>query len=78
MTEKIPPPLTGRQLRAVREYLGLSQAGFAHHCGVSRSTIDSYETGRYAPSPETQAAIANAVRNTPGVSWRRRSIVLKP
>jgi DNA-binding XRE family transcriptional regulator len=54
-----PATLSGAELRAT---LGLSQAKFAQHLGVSRHTVIRTEKGRTVPSRLTQSAIARIGR----------------
>ncbi len=36
-------------MRALRDYLGLSQGALAGELGVRQQTVSEWETGRYAP-----------------------------
>lgn len=38
-----------RQVRALRDYLGLSQGALAGELGVRQQTVSEWETGQYAP-----------------------------
>ena len=42
---------SGRQLKEVREELGINRSQFARLCGRDRSSIDRYETGVLPPIP---------------------------
>jgi putative transcriptional regulator len=52
-TVEIPEPgvYRGKQVRALRETLGVSQAIFAHLVGVSVILVKSWERGAREPSP---------------------------
>jgi len=52
-TVEIPEPglYRGKQVRALRETLGVSQAIFAHLLGVSVILVKSWERGAREPSP---------------------------
>jgi len=41
--------ISADEIRSTRNQLGLSQAMFALVIGVSKRTVESWETGRYAP-----------------------------
>ena len=45
----------GRQIRQLRNRLGLSQQEFADMYGIPASSIRQYEIGRYMPPPATRA-----------------------
>lgn len=51
-TYEIPSPrrFTGRQVRGIRNTLGLSQALFAKLVGVSKKLVESWEGGTRVPS----------------------------
>ena len=51
-------------VRALRQHAGLSQAALASDLGVSRQTVNSIETGRYAPSLPLAISIARYFRTT--------------
>ena len=46
MKNKSANPGLGNRLRAIRQYLGESQAAFAGRFGLNRGNIDSYERSR--------------------------------
>jgi len=52
-TVEIPEPnvYSARQIRAIRDSLGVSQAVFAHLLGVSVILVKSWERGSREPSP---------------------------
>ena len=39
----------GRRVKALREYLGLSQDGLAEELGTRQQTVSEWETGQYQP-----------------------------
>ena len=45
----------GRQIRQLRNRLGMSQQEFADIYGIPASSIRQYEIGRYMPPPATRA-----------------------
>ena len=47
----IPEFTMGDRMRKAREVLGMSQADFAKHIGVGRSTVQSYESSIERPKP---------------------------
>jgi len=46
---KRKPPWDARQVRALRQFLGLSQRGLAQELGIRQQTVSEWETGRYRP-----------------------------
>lgn len=42
--------LTATEIRAIREHVGVSQAVFAEHLGVSKGLISKWECGDKSPS----------------------------
>ena len=56
--EHIP---TGKQIVAARGLIGLTQAELAAASGVSKSTVENYETGRKTPIPATVKSIVDAL-----------------
>ncbi|MCZ2111497.1 MAG: helix-turn-helix domain-containing protein [Dehalococcoidia bacterium] len=48
MSER-PSAWSGRDVLALREALGMTQAAFAHELGVRQQTVSEWETGRYRP-----------------------------
>ena len=55
----------GKNVRALREKLGLSQDVFADDCGVHRTYIGSVERGERNITLDTLARIAKAAKTTP-------------
>ena len=51
----------GSNIKRLRKEKGLSQAGLASKVGCHLSNINRVETGKYIPSLETVAAIANVL-----------------
>lgn len=51
-------------IRELRQGAGLSQAALAKDLGVSRQTVNSIETGRYAPSLPLAITMARYFRRT--------------
>jgi transcriptional regulator with XRE-family HTH domain len=49
------PMMTGKELRALRRGLGMTQAGFAAALGISVSQLHNYEAGRERHSGEPLA-----------------------
>jgi putative transcriptional regulator len=45
--------MTGRDIRKIREELGVSQAAFSHFLCVSFSTLNRWENDKTNPDPET-------------------------
>ena len=43
-------PLTAKEIRAIREAAGVSQAVFAHHIGVTTGLVSKWECGDKSPS----------------------------
>jgi DNA-binding XRE family transcriptional regulator len=57
--------IAGRNIRAVREKIGLSQDAFADVCQVHRTYIGSVERGERNITLNTLAMIAKAAKTTP-------------
>jgi transcriptional regulator with XRE-family HTH domain len=57
--------IAGRNIRAVREKMGLSQDAFADVCQVHRTYIGSVERGERNITLNTLAMIAKAAKTTP-------------
>lgn len=57
--------LVGKNIRAVRETLGLSQDAFADLCDIHRTYIGSVERGERNITLDTLARIAKAANTTP-------------
>jgi putative transcriptional regulator len=63
MVEVVPPPVyAGKDIRRVRERLGLSQPVFAHLLGASASTVRAWERDAREPSVMARRLIALAER----------------
>lgn len=58
-----PPEYTDRDIRRVRERLGVSQAVFAELIGASASTVRAWERGARKPSDMARRLIALAERD---------------
>lgn len=59
MAKKAKPVIpSGRQVRAIRAWLGKTQPAFARECSVSHSALYDFEKGRRATSPGVVEAIA--------------------
>lgn len=56
---KTPP--RPNNVRTIRRAVGLTQAGLAEACGVSRQTVISIEGGDYSPSVFLALDIASAL-----------------
>jgi putative transcriptional regulator len=65
----VPPPSPG-EIRAIRDSLGLSQAGFADFLGAGLSTVRSWELGEREPSALARRLLG-AIRDDPAY-WRGR------
>ena len=57
--------IVGKNIRAMREKMGLSQDVFAELCEVHRTYIGSVERGERNITLDTLARIANAANTTP-------------
>jgi transcriptional regulator with XRE-family HTH domain len=57
--------IVGKNIRALREKMGLSQDVFAEACDVHRTYIGSVERGERNITLETLARIAKAAKTTP-------------
>jgi transcriptional regulator with XRE-family HTH domain len=53
--------LTGRQCKAGRALIGLSQKELADRAGVFSRTLVDFESGKRAPKPATKTVIAQAL-----------------
>ena len=63
MVDVLPPPVyTGKDVKRVREVLGVSQGVFARLLGASPSTIRAWERGAREPSEMARRLIALAER----------------
>ena len=51
--------VSGKQVAAARELLGITQAELGHAVGVSRLAIDRFENGRSEPYPRNLAKICD-------------------
>lgn len=58
-----PPEYSDRDIRRIREGLGLSQAVFAQLIGASASTVRAWERGAREPSEMARRLIALAERD---------------
>jgi transcriptional regulator with XRE-family HTH domain len=65
VSEKDINVIAGKNIRAVREKMGLSQDAFANVCQVHRTYIGSVERGERNITLATLARIANAANTTP-------------
>lgn len=50
------------ELRALRARLGLSQAGLAARLGISKRTLQGWESGRFTPSGPAAALLSREMR----------------
>jgi putative transcriptional regulator len=66
---EIPTP-SPDEIRAIRDSLGLSQAGFADFLGAGLNTVRSWELGRREPSALARRLLG-AIRDDPAY-WRGR------
>ena len=74
--EKKPFLPSGRQVRAIRAWLDMSQPEFAAACSISASALYDFEKGRRATSPGVLEAIAAYVATTPIRSAAGNAIIL--
>lgn len=44
--------LLGKQIRDLRDELGMTQADFANYCGVTQTQVSNWERGRYRPNKQ--------------------------
>ena len=65
ISEKTINVIAGKNIRAVREKMGLSQDAFADLCEVHRTYIGSVERGERNITLNTLARIASAANTTP-------------
>lgn len=54
----------GNRLKERRSELGLTQAGLAERCGVSRKTVNTVENGVFVPSTLLALKLAAALGQT--------------
>ena len=54
--------MTGEEILTLRERLEMSQDAMAKKLGVSRQTINNWESGRKRPSPLAQRQLARLER----------------
>ena len=64
------------EIRAIRDSLGLSQAGFADFLGAGVTTVRSWELGQREPSSLARRLLG-AIRDDPAY-WRRRLAKVSP
>ena len=64
-SEKAINAIAGKNIRAVREKMGLSQDVFAELCDVHRTYIGAVERGERNITLNTLARIASAAKTTP-------------
>ena len=58
-----------RQVRALRDHLGLSQGALAGELGVRQQTVSEWETGQYAPRGAS-ARLLSLVAERAGFEYR--------
>ena len=51
----------GKRVRLLREATGLSQEGFALHCGLHRTYVGGIERGERNPTLESMALLAKGL-----------------
>lgn len=61
-----------RRVRALRDYLGLSQGALAGELGVRQQTVSEWETGQYAPRGAS-ARLLSLVAERAGFDYRVNS-----
>lgn len=54
----------GRNLRAARKAMGLTQQKLAEAAGLDRSTVNQVETGQWTPMLDTAEKLARTVGQT--------------
>lgn len=62
-----------QRLRTQRHYLELTQLEIAQHLGVARSTIATWETGRFSPSLEHFMGLCICLKARVAVTFPHRS-----
>jgi len=62
-------------VRAIRRKIGVSQAVFARHFGVSKRTVQDWEQGRRVPTGAARAFLTVVAREPAAV---RRALAVKP
>lgn len=67
MPSAMPSSFSPQRARGLRNGAGLSQHDLAARLGCSVEAVDDWERGRSVPSPETLAALADALGTTPDV-----------
>jgi transcriptional regulator with XRE-family HTH domain len=75
---EIHAKVVGRNIRATRQALGLTQAAVAERLGVSRSYMSAVEAGRRNLTLGQLANIANAMRLGVNVSFIRPDGTILP
>ena len=63
----IPEQINGREIRSLRNRLGLTQAEMAQLCGVSPKTIERWETDK-KPLTGAIVPLAELLLHTPGIA----------
>lgn len=56
--------MTGSEIRAAREALGLRQLDLARIAGVTRAAVSRWERGADRPSPDSLRRISGALRGS--------------
>jgi DNA-binding transcriptional regulator YiaG len=69
-------PQSPGEIRAIRDSLGLSQAGFADFLGAGLATVRSWELGQREPSSFARRLLG-AIRDDPAY-WRGRLAKVSP
>lgn len=54
----VPQTMSADEIRDTRKKLGMSQGVFAMTIGVSKKTVESWETGRYMPDGAARRLIS--------------------
>lgn len=62
--EKEAKQQVSEMIRVAREKKGISQSDLANILGVTRATVNGYESGRTSPTVTTLQRIANALGTT--------------
>lgn len=67
ITVKELPSYKGKQIKAIRENLGLTQLSFAHIIGVSQKTVEAWEASRNTPQGPAQRFLS--LMDTGGINF---------
>lgn len=60
--------MIGKQVKRIRKKLFMTQERFAELLGVSKTTVNNWEKGRYEPNLQTQEKIFNLCKEK-NIKW---------